>query len=154
STASSSKPPASSAALAPDWNPRMTIPPIMLGGVPIVLHAGAPDLSEAAIGGSTLLRLSLGDGVNMQHYEKQAGSSSATGWMPPGLDGLDYSQPLELRTVQVSNIVGTGRVFTLPSTPRPDMAPWGQALVGDQWKRTAATYAAGANTVTLAEVAG
>lgn len=132
----------------------MLIPPIMLGGVPIVLHAGAPDSSEESIGGSAVLRLSLGAGVKMQHYEKQAGSISGTGWMPPGLDGLDYSQPLELRTTQVSNIVGPGLVYALHGTPRPDMAPWGQALVGDQWRRTACAYDAETNTATLTAVPG
>jgi hypothetical protein len=132
----------------------MSIPPIMLGGVPIVLHAGAPELSEETIGGSTVLRLSLGDAVKMQHYEKQAGTISGQGWMPPGLDGLDYSQPLELRTKQVSNIVGAGRAFTLTGTPRPDFAPWGQALVGDQWRRTACIYDAETNTAELDLVPG
>lgn len=121
---------------------------IMLGGVPIVPHAGAPEQSEESIGGSTVLRMSDGAAVKMQHYEKTAGTISGSGLMPPGLDGLDYSQPLELRSMQVSNIVGPGPTFTLTSTPRPDHAPWAHALVGGRWLRTACSYDAGVVTVT------
>ena len=120
----------------------------MLGGVPIVLHAGAPELSEEAIGGSTVFRMSDGAGVKMQHWERMAGSISGSGWMPPGLDGLDYSQPLELRSTQVNAIHGEGPEFTLTGTPRPDMAPWADALVGDQWIPVPSTFAEGVVTVT------
>lgn len=114
----------------------MSNPQIMLGGIPIVLHAGAPELSEEAIGGSTLLRLSNGTGIPTTHWEKMAGSISGQGWMPPGLDGLDYSQPLELRTTQVNTMQGTGLVYTLTGTPRPDVQPWAFALVGNDWRPT------------------
>lgn len=125
----------------------MPIPRIMLGGVPIVLHAGAPEESVGPIGGSTVLRMSDGAGVKMQHWQKSAGSIAGSGWMPPGLAGLDYSQPLELRSTKVINHVGAGPDFLLQHTPRPDMAPWAQALIGDQWVRVPSTFADGVLTV-------
>lgn len=125
----------------------MSIPSIMLGGVPIVLHAGAPEQSIGPIGGSTVGRMSDGAGVKMQHWQKAAGSISGSGWMPPGLSGLDYSQPLELRSTKVVNHVGAGPEFLLQHTPRPDMAPWAQALVGDRWVRVPSTFADGVLTV-------
>lgn len=121
---------------------------IMLGGVPIVLHAGAPVLSEEAIGGSAVLRMSDGAGVKSQHWERMAGSITGSGWIPPGLDGLDYSQPLELRSTQVNAMHGDGPEFTLTGTPRPDVLPWADALVGDQWKRVPSSFADGVLTVT------
>ena len=121
---------------------------IMLGGVPIVLHAGAPELTEESIGGSTVLRMSGGEGVKLTHWERMAGSISGQGWIPPGLDGLDYSQPLELRSTQVNAIHGPGPDFTLTGTPRPDVAPWADALVGDQWVRVPSTFSEGLLTVT------
>lgn len=130
----------------------MAQPTIMLGGVPIVLHAGAPEESIGAIGGSAVLRMSDGAGVKMQHWQRSAGSISGSGWMPPGLAGLDYSQPLELRSTKVLSHVGAGTAFTLLGTPRPDVAPWAHALVGDQWVRAACTYADG--VVTVNPVAG
>lgn len=126
----------------------MPQPNIMLGGLPIVLHAGAPEESIGPIGGSSVLRMSDGAGVKMQHWQRSAGSISGSGWMPPGLSGLDYSQPLELRSRKVINVVGTGLSFTLPGTSRPDVAPWAQALVGDQWLRAVSTFADGVVTVT------
>lgn len=126
----------------------MALPPLMLGGVEIVLQAGAPDFAEDVIGGDAVLRLSTGSAVKMTRYIKSAGSISGQGWMPPGLDGLDYSLPLELRSTQISTMQGAGLVFTLPSTPRPDYAPWAFALVGDELVPTACATVDGVSTVT------
>ena len=130
----------------------MTHPRITLGGVEIVLHAGAPVEAIEPIGGEVLLRLSQGAAVKMQHWSKRAGTISGQGWMPPGLDGLDYSQPLLLLSTQQENIVGAGRTFTLTSTPRADVEPWAQALVGDVWLPVACAHEYG--EVTVEEVAG
>lgn len=126
----------------------MSQPRIMLGGIAIVLHAGAPVESEEVIGGEDLLRMSDGTGVPLTYWQKMAGSISGQGWIPPGLDGLDYSQPLELRSTQVNSMQGVGLVFTLPSTPRPDVEPWAFALIGDDWKPTPCSTVDGVATVT------
>jgi|SRR3990167_608569 len=126
----------------------MANPQITLGGIEIDRHAGAPELSEEGIGGETLLRMSDGAGVIMTHWQKMAGSISGQGLMPPGLDGLDYSQPLELRTTQVNSWQGTGLVYTLTSTPRPDVAPWAFALLGGRWRSTPCSTVDGVSTVT------
>lgn len=128
----------------------MTHPRIMLGGVPIVLHAGAPEQSVERLGGEAVVRLSDGDAVKMAHWSKASGSISGDGWMPPGLDGLDYSQPLELRLTQPECITGTATTVPLTSTPRPDVAPWALALVGDQWQATPCTVLDGVATITAA----
>ena len=122
--------------------------PLMLGGIPIVLHAGAPDLSEQPLGGWSRDRMSDGALIKQTHWQKTAGSISASGWIPPGLDGLDYTGTLELRSTQISNIQSAGLVFTLPTTPRPDQAPWALALVGDQWVEASASTVDGVATVT------
>lgn len=114
----------------------MSLPPITLGGVPIVLHAGAPDQSDTPLLGEAVVRLSGGEGVKMTHWGKAAGAISGQGWMPPGLDGLDYSQPLELRLTAQECVVGAGRSYSLKSLPRPDRAPWAMALIGSQWVDT------------------
>lgn len=125
----------------------MPQPQIMLGGVPIVLHAGAPVLSEEPIGGETSMRMSDGALVSTTHWERMSGTISGNGWMPPGLHGLDYRQPLELRSTKVHSIVGAGLAHTLRGTPRPDVAPWGQALVGDDWINTPCTVLDGVATL-------
>jgi hypothetical protein len=126
----------------------MPQPQIMLGGLPVVLHAGAPVLSEEPIGGETSMRMSDGALVSMTHWERVSGTISGNGWMPPGLHGLDYSQPLELRSTKVQSVTGTALTHTLRGTPRPDVAPWAQALVGDDWVNTPCSVTDGVATVT------
>lgn len=112
------------------------MPKVMLGGIPIDLHAGAPAQQYASEGGSTRVRLSGGALVNMHHWRRESISVSGVGWMGAGLDGLDYTQPLELRCTAPKTVSGTGPVLTITGTPRTDFAPWAHALVGDQWHRT------------------
>lgn len=131
----------------------MTFPHLMLGGVPIVLHAGAPEFSAEGVEGASTVRMSLGALVKMTHWTGKArGSITGNGWMPPGLDGLDYSQALELRSTQPETITTPALSAALSSEPRPDYAPWALALVGKEWIKTACTYAAG--VATAAPVAG
>jgi hypothetical protein len=121
---------------------------VTLGGVPLVLHAGAPMQSDEPLGGGAVVRMSEGAAVKMTHWNKAAGSISLAGWMPPGLDGLDYSQPLLLCLTAQEAMTGAGLVFTLTSTPRPDVAPWAQALVGENWQRAECITDSGVSTVT------
>lgn len=126
--------------------------PLMLGNIEILPHAGAPELGDDVIGGSSILRMSNGDGLKMTRWEKLAFTISAEGLVPPALDGLNYKEPLEFRSNQVSSMQRTDRVFTLVSTPRPDHAPWGYALVGDQLQRAPVSVVG--NVVTVADVPG
>lgn len=126
----------------------MPQPQIMLGGIPLELHSGAPVLSEEPIGGEASMRMSDGALVTMTHWERMSGSISGNGWMPPGLHGLDYSQPMELRSTKVQSIAGAELAYALRGTPRPDVTPWGQALVGGQWVNTPCAYADGVATLT------
>lgn len=120
---------------------------VTLGGLPIVLHAGAPTQSDAPVLGEAVVRMSQGAGVKMTHFYKAGGSISLAGWMPPGLDGLDYSQPLTLCLTAQECMVDTGLVFTLTSTPRPDVAPWALAMIGGDWVRADCAYVDGVATV-------
>ncbi|MFI8479637.1 hypothetical protein ACIGCM_03610 [Pseudomonas sp. NPDC078700] len=131
----------------------MSNPSLMLGGVPFVLEAGSFDQSSNALGGSGVVRLSLGEGVKMTHWSKASGSiSSNDAWMPPGLAGLDYSEPLELRLTKPMSITGTDLEVALKGNSRPDSAPWVLALVSGDWVQTDSTYSAG--VVTITPVAG
>ncbi|NWD49017.1 hypothetical protein [Pseudomonas gingeri] len=127
----------------------MSLPMITLGGIPIVLHAGAPDQADTPLLGEAVVRLSGGEGVKLTHWSKAAGSISGQGWMPPGLDGLDYSQPLELRMTSQECIVSAGREVVLTSVPRPDKEPWAQALVGFEWVGTGCSMAEDPSTGAL-----
>ncbi len=123
--------------------------PLMLGGLVIPLHAGAPAITDGKLGaGSGSFRLSGGALVSMERWSKRTGTISAQGWMPPGIGGLDFSQPLELRSTKVRTVGGTGLVHTLPCTPRPDVAPWALALVDGDWIETPCSTVDGVTTVT------
>lgn len=124
------------------------MPDVIFGGLPIVLHAGAPSQSDSPLLGEAVVRLGLGAGVKMTHWGKAAGSISGSGWMPPGLDGLDYSQPLELRLTSQECMTAAGLVYELTSTPRDDVAPWAQALVDGEWESAECEFSDGIVTVT------
>lgn len=113
----------------------MSTPMLMLGGVPIVIHAGPPAQQFSPLGGPEIVRLTGGVGVPMTHWQRTSISISGSGWMPPGLDGLDYSQPLDLLCTKPLSIVSPQRHFRLSGTPRGDVDPWAQALVGEEWRR-------------------
>lgn len=123
--------------------------PLKLGGVEIPPHAGVPVITDGDLGaGSGDVRLSGGTLVSLTRWRKRAGTISGQGLMPPGIGGLDYSQPLELRSTKVRTVGGPGLVYVLPWTPRPDVAPWALALVRGQWVRTPCSTVDGVSTVT------
>ncbi|MDF3931400.1 hypothetical protein [Pseudomonas citronellolis] len=114
--------------------------PLVLGGVSIIQHAGAGPIRQRyeAMGGSSTLRLSGGTGIKMTNWSRTATTASGSGYLDPGLAALDYSQPLELLCVAPRAMNGTGRQFSLPAAEqrRQDVAPWGWALVGADWRDT------------------
>lgn len=120
----------------------MDYPLLTLGGIPIPPEAGAPDQSRDPIQGATVLRMSDGAAVKMTHWSgKASGEISGSGWIPLGLEGLDYSQPLELQLTQPRSIAQSGRNFVLPAACRPDREPWGSALVAGRWRPVPCTRA-------------
>lgn len=125
----------------------MPIPTLTLGGVPIVPHSGIANVSVGKLRGSTRPRMSDGALVQMTHWSGKASVTiSGQGFMPPGLDGLDYDNPLELLSVHQETITGTALTAVLSSTPRADCPPWAEALVGGRWRRTACGLAGGVVT--------
>lgn len=127
----------------------MTKPHVTLGGLPIILHAGAAGQSYSQETGWTDVRLSGGSLVRMAHWAKETITVSGDGWMGLGFDALDYTQPLELRCTQPKTITGTAYSYSLNSTPRPDVAPWAHALVGNDWVKTSVSMASKTATVTV-----
>lgn len=119
-----------------------SLPPLMLGGIPLQLHAGSVELSEQVLGGESNLRLSGGRLVTQRHWERMAGTISGAGFTPPGLDGLDFAAHHELRSTKPRAVQSSGTVFTLPADPRPDKAPWCWAYFPNgEWVATACVTA-------------
>lgn len=130
----------------------MSRPHITLAGLPIILHSGAPEQSYTQETGWSDVRLSGGSLVRMAHWAKETITLSGTGWMGAGFDAIDFTQPQELRCTQPKSVTGNALTYTLSSTPRPDVAPWALALVGDQWVSTGVSVSE--KTATVSAKAG
>lgn len=106
---------------------------VMLAGVPL---AGAPSQRYASEQGRSRVRLSQGALFSMSHWKKEQITLSGGGDVPHGLDGLDYTAPMELRCTHPKSITGrtpADRAFTPSSAVRPDVSPWGWALLDGRW---------------------
>lgn len=83
------------------------------------------------IGGSTVHRLSNGSAVKQTVWTRRRVQLSATGWVPPALDAIDWSQPV---AVSGQTITGTITGFSDgPTESRsPQTAEWGWQLTLDE----------------------
>ncbi len=103
-----------------------------LGGISIPIQAGL-EFSQTyePIGGSVLQRMQSGRAIKQTHYKKLRTSLSGQGWVPAGLDGLEYSQPLILKCAAPRSISSESNQIVIPSCRRTDegFEPKGNALV-------------------------
>lgn len=132
----------------------MSLPPLMLAGIPLHLQAGPAQYSEQPIGGVNSLRLSGGQLVVQRHWRRMSGSISGSGFAPPGLDGLDFTLTHELRSTKTRTVQSSGTTVELPADPRPDKAPWAFALIPGSKEAVPTACSAAGRTVTVTPVAG
>ena len=108
-------------------------------------------------GGESLLRTVSGRGIKQTTYNKLRITTSGTGWIPSGLETIDYKEQHLVRCVvprAVPAVMAT-RQATLPAARRSDsgFTPFGFALKADgSVVNTPATLAG--HVATLAAVAG
>lgn len=126
--------------------------PLMLGGITVPLHAGAPDVQYDYAGGAADIVLSGGKPVRMRHWSKRLITIAGTGWMATGLDALDWDAEHELRCSAPLRLSSTSTTLTLTADVRPDEPVTAQALVGGEWQ--AATASVSGRAVTITPVAG
>lgn len=125
---------------------------LVLGGIAVALHAGAPDVQYGYAGGATDVVLSDGRPVRMRHWNKRLITITGSGWMATGLDALDWDAEHELLSPVPLRVSGAGPVLALTADARPDVAPTALALVGEHWRPTTVTVSG--RTATVAPVAG
>lgn len=103
-----------------------------LGGISIPIQAGL-EFSQTyeAIGGNVLHRMQSGRAIKQTHYKKLRTSLSGQGWVPTGLDGLEYSESMILKCAAPRSISSESYQIVIPSYRRndPGFEPKGYALV-------------------------
>lgn len=130
------------------------MPLLELGSAQVPL-AAALGLSQTyePLGGYTLLRMMSGAAVKQQHWLKLRTSISGDGWIPDGLQALDYSVSMTLKCVAPRAVISASNAIVLPVARRSDAAPWGFVVMSDGSLRDTPGSLAG-DTLTLTVVAG
>lgn len=126
-----------------------------IGGLVIPVQA-AGDIEQTFedIGGSKLHRMLNGAGLKQTHWRKIRTRISGTGWVPPGLAGLDYDAQLVLKSCSARALQAVGNVIAVPAARRTDTGyePTGYAIVNGRYVST--PLALVSNTATLTAVTG
>ncbi|MFT3758971.1 hypothetical protein [Thauera sp.] len=129
-------------------------PDLMIDGMRLPLQAAGRIQQEYEdSGGFTLLRLGQGAAVPQQAWRKVRTTLSATGLIPPGLSGRDWTQPFALGCVQARSLQAAGNVFVLPAGRRTDAEPYGFAVDAAGRIKPVPVIMVG-DTATLAVLAG
>lgn len=126
-----------------------------LDTVTVATMAGLTFSQEySPLGGSQLLRTLNGAGFKQQNWQKTKITTRGSGWIPAGLQELDYSVSMTMKCSAPRQQQGVSNVFTLPSARRSDTGyePFGFGLVGDEWISTVTNVVT--DTATLTVVTG
>lgn len=131
---------------------------LKIGTFELPAYAGF-DLAQRyePMGGEDILRAASGRGIKQMTWHKTRVTTSASGWVPPGLQSLDFTVQHALACITPETVpaVFATRQATLPTTRRADAGhlPYGLAqLAGGQTVEAAATLVG--NVATVAAVAG
>lgn len=115
------------------------------------------DQQYAALGSEAILRAGSGRGIKQMTYHKLRVVTSGSGWLPGGLESLDFAAQHTLRCVVPRGmpVVFATRQATLPAARRSDAGytPFATAIRADGSAVDAAVSVAG-NVATVAAVSG
>lgn len=132
----------------------MPSPNLILGGVEVPRAAGLRiSQSYEAIGGFTVLRMMSGAALKQTHWVKLRTSIKGDGWIPAGLQGIDYSGPLSLACIGPRAINSSSAEIILPAARRADAPPFAFAILGNGSLANTDSSLAG-DTLTITPVAG
>ncbi|RLC99624.1 MAG: hypothetical protein DRI46_09130 [Chloroflexi bacterium] len=102
----------------------------VLGGIPIHFPSGITiSQTYQDIGGFTSHRMMNGAGIKQTHWTKIGTSISGQGFLPNGIDALDFGQPLVLKCGAALAIQSVSNVMTLPVNRRSDVAVTARAIL-------------------------
>lgn len=108
-----------------------------------------------AFGSTALLRMADGSAAKRNNWRKIKTKLSGSGWLPAGLDGIDYNGQLVLKCAAAKVITSTGTGIVMPAERRSDTgyAPLGYAIKASG-ERVDTSISISVNTATLGSVAG
>lgn len=126
-----------------------------LGSIALPLDAGL-GYSESfeTFGGFATLRLGAGAAVKQTAWEKLRVTLSGEGWVPHGLQALNYSAPLTLKCGTPRAITSSTPSATLPAGRRTDAGYTPFAFAHTARGRVATPVSVAAHTATVTPVAG
>ena len=105
-------------------------PTLKVAGIEISIIAWLNYNQEITpIGGSSLRRKANGSGFKLTHWRKWRIGISASGWIPPALNGIDYDAAFELELPRPLALK-VGELLPAGMTSRA--APWDERSVTDQ----------------------
>lgn len=129
-------------------------PDVTINGLPLPLRIGAEvQQTYEDFGGYAVLRLGAGAAIAQQSWRKLRTTLSGTGITPPGLAGIDWTQPITLGCIAERSIQSATNVITIPAARRADAPPYGWAITAVGMLRSTPVSMAG-NVATLTPVAG
>lgn len=104
-----------------------------LGGVSVPIQANVEFSQDyEVLSASTLVRMMSGAAVKQTAWSgKLKTTLSGSGWMPVGLDGLDYSSPMVLKCAAARVVGSASNAIAIPSARRVDLGfeSYGYAVV-------------------------
>jgi len=94
----------------------------ILNNIHIPIKAGL-DFTQSyeAIGGTSILRMQSGRAVKQSHYTKIRTELRGRGWVPTGLEGLNYSETMLLKCAAPRVVSSTSNIMTIPASRREDI---------------------------------
>lgn len=129
-------------------------PDVTINGLPLPLRIGAEvQQTYEDFGGYAVLRLGAGAAIAQQSWRKLRTTLSGTGITPPGLAGIDWTQPITLGCIAERSIQSATNVITIPAARRTDAPPYGWAVTAAGMLRSTPVSIAG-DVATLTPVAG
>lgn len=124
---------------------------LIIGGVkiPVLAKTGITQ-SYTSIGGVYTRRRMGGSAKRQKNWRKIRTIITAEGPMPPGLDLLNYDATMVISCAKPKHAIGSGLVYTLPTTRRTDtgFTPYADGYVDMAWKPTSLVIVANVATLT------
>ncbi|MCC5809855.1 MAG: hypothetical protein JJU06_05730 [Ectothiorhodospiraceae bacterium] len=125
-------------------------PDLIIGDLVIPVRARTTvRQSYEPLGGVARFRLSDGTLVQQTHWRRLRTLIQGTGWVPPGLDLLDYDSPVIIDCINPRSVWTPATAVVIPGAVRPDADLVVHAVLGtDDYVQTEAVLDAGTATIT------